>query len=120
MVRHLYHGTSGDNILEIIRQHALRPNEAGKLYFSEFRFDSVLMHGGDMRRKATFAIKVMVTIPPEVVLQRTATQGVSDTLVITTGEPLKVQVVELFVRRPRAATTEVIKGEANIIKYLTT
>jgi hypothetical protein len=50
-VRDLYHGTNGDNILEIIRLGVLKPNTEDKLFFSEWRFDSVL-HGADSRRKA--------------------------------------------------------------------
>ena len=61
--RDLFHGTNGDNILAIMREGLLRPNHEGKIYFSERRFDSVLMHGADMKRKATFAVKLRVTIP---------------------------------------------------------
>ena len=50
MVRDLYHGTNGDNILRIIRLGTLEPNAEGKLFFSQWRFDSVLMHGPDSRR----------------------------------------------------------------------
>ena len=62
-VRDLYHGTNGDNILEIIRLGVLKPNTEDKLFFSEWRFDSVL-HGADSRRKAAFAVKLRVTIAP--------------------------------------------------------
>jgi hypothetical protein len=117
-VRDLYHGTNGDNILEIIRLGAIKPNTDGKLCFSEWRFDSVLMHGADMRRKATFAIKLRVTIAPPAVVQHAATAGVADTLIVSTTMPLRVQVLELYVREPRASNVKAIKGTAEIKKYL--
>src|SRR5262249_40689546 len=117
-VRDLYHGTNGDNILEIIRVGVLKPNADGKLFFSEWRFDSVLMHGADMRRKAAFAIKLRVTIVPPASLQQMATAGVSDTLVVSTTMPLRVQVLELYVREQRASNITIIRGAAEIKKYL--
>jgi hypothetical protein len=110
-IRELYHGTTGDNILQIIRLGVLKPNMEGKLFFSEWRFDSVLMHGADLRRKASFAIKLRVTIVPPAVLQQTATAGVSDTLIVSTTMPLRVQVLELYVREPRATTVRTIRGD---------
>lgn len=117
-IRELYHGTDGDNILEIIRQGTLRPNADRTIYFSERRFDSVLMHGADTKRNATFAVKVRVTIPTTAALQQAATPGVSDTLIVTTAVPLQVQVLELYVREPRASTVKTIKGTPDITKYL--
>ncbi len=117
-IRELYHGTTGDNILQIIREGVLRPNVEGKIYFSEWRFESVLMHGADTKRKATFAVKVRVTVPTTATLQRLATPGVSDTLVITTTMPVPAQVLELYIREPRATTTKTIKGAQEILKYL--
>jgi hypothetical protein len=117
-IRDLYHGTSGDNILEIIRLGALKPNADGKLFFSEWRFDSVLMHGADMRRKAAFAIKLRVTIAPPAALQQAPTAGVTDTLIVSTTMPLPVQVLELYVREPRASSVKTIRGMVEIKKYL--
>ena len=112
-VRDLYHGTNGDNILEIIRLGALKPNSDGKLFFSERRFDSVLMHGADLRRKVTLAIKLRVTIAPPAVVQQAATAGVPDTLVVSTSIPLRAQVLELYVREPRDSNVKIIKGTRN-------
>ncbi|MBZ5618816.1 MAG: hypothetical protein LAQ69_08860 [Acidobacteriia bacterium] len=116
--RELYHGTNGDNILQIIRTGVLMPNAEGKIYFSERRFDSVLMHGADRSRKATFAVKLRVTFPTTVALQQTATAGVSDTLIVTAATPLQVQVLELYVREPRASTIKTVTGAVAIKKYL--
>ena len=117
-IRELFHGTNGDNILKIMRQGSLTPDAERRIFFSEQRFDSVLMHGADTKRKATFAIKVRVTIPSAASQQRTATPGVSDTLIVTTHAPLQAEVLELYVRQPRASAVTIIKGRAEIEKYL--
>jgi hypothetical protein len=117
-IRELYHGTNGDNILQIIRSSVILPNQEGKVFFSEWRFDSVLMHGADTRRGATFAVKLLVTIPTTAVLQQAATAGVSDTLIVATTMPLQVQVLELYVREPRANIVKTIRGIRDITKYL--
>ncbi len=117
-IRDLFHGTNGDNILQIIRQGSLAPNAERKIYFSEQRFDSVLMHGPDTKRKATFAVKLRVTIPGTAALQKATTAGVSDTLIVTTALPLPVQVLELYVREPRASTVKTIQGASAVAKYL--
>jgi hypothetical protein len=117
-IRELYHGTNGDNILKIIREGALRPTVGGKLYFSERRFDSVLMHGADRKRQAAFAVKLRVSIPTNAALLRTTTAGVADTLVVTTSMSLHAQVLELYVRGPGASTVETIRGVPDITKYL--
>ncbi len=119
-VRELYHGTNGDNILEIIRLGVLKPNIEGKLFFSQWRFDSVLMHGADSRRKVAFAVKLRVTILSCATLQQVATAGVLDTLIVSTAMPLPVHVLELYGREPRSSTVKTIRGTAEIIKYLST
>jgi hypothetical protein len=117
-IRDLYHGTNGDNIFQIIRLDVVRPNAQGKIFFSEWRFDSVLVHGADTKRKVTFAVKLRVTILVTAALQQTATAGVSDTLIVSTTVPLKVHVLELYVRDPRASTVKTIRGVPEITKYL--
>jgi hypothetical protein len=118
LIRDLYHGSNGDNILSIISDSAIAPNTDGKVYFSEWRFDSVLMHGADRKRKATFAVKLRVWIPETAVMQQDATPGVADTLVVTPAEPLRAEVLELYVREARATTVKTIKGKAAIRAYL--
>ena len=119
-IRDLYHGTNGDNILQIIRSGLITPNADGKIYFSERHFDSVLMHGADIKRKATFAVKLRVTIPGTAALQQAATAGVADTLIVATTESLQVQILELYVREPRASVVKTIKGVAEIKRCLST
>ena len=85
--RELFHGTNGDNILNIMDQGQMIPAD-GKLFFSESRPDSVLMHGADIKRKLTFAVKVRVQIPDTAALDRHSTPGVQDTLVLKTNAPI--------------------------------
>jgi hypothetical protein len=116
--RDLFHGTTGDNILAILRKGAIWPDLDGKIYFSEWRFDSVLMHGADRKRKAAYAVKIRVTIPSTATPQKTSTPGVTDTLVITTPVPLRCDVLELYIREARSRTVKKIAGEAAIKEYL--
>lgn len=117
-VRNFYHGTSGDTILRIIRERLVRPNSDSKIFFSERSFESVLMHGADVKRKETYAIKVRVTIPEGVTLQRSATPGVADTIVAVTSSPLPAEVLELYIRPPRGAAVRIIQGEGPILMAL--
>jgi hypothetical protein len=117
-VRDLFHGTNPDNILAMTREGLLRPNRDGKIYFSERRFHSVLMHGANMKRKATFAVKVRVTIPPTANAARAATAGVADTLFVTTTLPRKAEVLELGIREPRPTSVTTVKGKADIANFL--
>lgn len=117
--RELYHGANGDNILHILRARSMQPDSQGRMFFSEYRYDSVLMHGGDLKRMLTLAIKVRVQLPSEDVVERVATPGVADTLVIRTTVPIVADVLELYVRRPNAPNVEVVHGFANIQNFLT-
>lgn len=117
-IRDLFHGTNGDIILTIMREGLLRSNREGKIYFSERRFDSVLMHGADIKRKVTFAVKVRVTIPVTARVARAATAGVADTLLVTTAVPLKAEVLELYVREPRAMGVTTLRGKIEIANFL--
>jgi hypothetical protein len=115
--RELYHGANGDNILEIMESGFLRPSK-GQVFFSRASPGSVLMHGADTKRMATFSIKVLATIPAEVETVSKATPGVPDTLVVHTTEPIRVQVKELYMRKPRETSFEVITGAENIKRVL--
>jgi len=116
--RDLFHGANGDNILQIMSQNAMKPDSQGRVFLSTHR-DSVFMHGGDPKRKATFAIKLSVTIPQSANSKDAVTPGVNNTVIITTKSPLKVQVLELYVREPRATAIQTVKGASEIKKYLT-
>jgi hypothetical protein len=116
--RELYHGTTGDNILQILRYRQMRPNAEGKIFFSQRRYDSVLMHGADKKRMLTFAIKARVHVPEGATLDLGATPGVADTLVLNTTGPVTAEVLDLYVRKPRASQVETVHGATNIERFL--
>jgi hypothetical protein len=76
------------------------------------------MHGADIRRKATFAVKLRVSIPPAASLARAATAGVADTLIVATSIPVRAEVLELYIRESRATTVKTIKSRMEIAKFL--
>ena len=117
-VRELYHGTKGDNILDIIRSGVMKPNSNREIFFSEHNFASVLMHGADTKRKLTFAIKLSVEVPEDAVAKRKATHGVADTWIVSTAKPIRVKVMELYVREPRSAAVKKIVGASKISAFL--
>jgi hypothetical protein len=117
-VRELYHGTDGDNILGIIRSRSVMPNRDGKIFFSENNFSSVLMHGPDEKRKASFALKLRVTIPNHATLTRKSTDGVTDTLEVSTAVSLHADVLELYVRDLPSGRVTTIRGVPQVLGYL--
>jgi len=121
-IRHLYHGADGDRILGILTWREIRPNTTGEVFFSEWRPESVFMHGADRRRRASFAARLEVSIPRDLQQNRCSTPGVLDTLVIRTTRPLRARVVELYVRRLHEGRAEVerVIGEADIRRFLET
>lgn len=56
------------------------------------------MHGADAKRKLTFAVKLQVHVPANATFQRKPTPGVDDTLILTSRVPVRVDVLELYVR----------------------
>jgi hypothetical protein len=119
MIRTLFHGTDGDSILQLLKTRQMRPDSEGRMFFSEHKYESVLMHGADLKRKLTFAVKLQVHVPNEAAFQRTTTPGVDDTLVLVCRVPLRVDVLELYVRRPRSTAIETFHGAAAIERFLT-
>ena|SRR6266850_796453 len=115
----LYHGADGDSILGIIGTGTMSP-AAGKVFFAKHRWEDALMHGADTRRRASFVVKVNVAIPEQVVSYQTATPGVAMTLVVETIEPLRTEVLELYVRKPTAGGFDVhhIVGTQAIKSFL--
>jgi hypothetical protein len=116
----LYHGANGDNILSILKNRYIKPGDQNEVFFGRFNYRALYMHGGDIRRKASFVIAVEVDMPAEVKKQFTATSGVQDTLKVITPVHLPAKVLELFVRRRTDDGYEEqrIKGELAIKQYL--
>jgi len=115
----LFHGTEGDNILGILGQGAMRPNDDHQIYFSE-RFEDALQHGADERRRAAFAFKARVTIPDGASVKRATKPGNPLTIIVTTVHPVPVAIEELHVRIPADEGFEykLIKGAQPIRAFL--
>lgn len=113
----LYHGAPGDNILSMIRDRAMRPDSSHKVYFSN-RFDDALQHGADLKRKATYAFKAKVTIPAGASVARESRPGNPVSVIVTTSLPLPTEILELYVRQPRATKVEIIRGIEAIKRLL--
>lgn len=112
-----YHGTDGDSILNIIRDGSMRPNDERKVFFSE-RYEDALQHGGDLKRKLTFAFKAQVTLPSTASLERTSKPGNPLTVIVTSTAPLPTTILELYVRTPHQQGLRVVKGLAAIKQLL--
>jgi hypothetical protein len=117
--RLLYHGTDGDAILGIIETGTIKPNQ-GNIFFSQWNWQSVLMHGADSDRKAAFAVRLRVQVPDDVGSIATSTAGVADTLIVMTTGPLPAEVLELYIRKPApdGMTIERIDGARAIRTFL--
>jgi hypothetical protein len=93
----------------------MKPDSQGRVFLSLQR-DAVF--GADTKRNAAFVIKIRVTIADGANAKDTVTHGVNHTVIVTTKSPVKVQVLELYVREARASTIATIKGASEITKYL--
>lgn len=113
----LYHGTDGDNILSILRDGSMRPHAGHEIFFSE-RFEDALQHGGDLKRKLTFAFKAQVVLPSTASLERTAKPGNPLTVIVKSIAPLPTTILELYVRTPHQQHLQVVKGAAAIKTFL--
>jgi hypothetical protein len=120
MLNTYYHGADGDKILSIIDSGQMLPDARGELFFSQYTPDSCFMHGADRKRRASFVIKVAADIPEGVAVKRVETPGVRDTVIVRTADPIRVQVLELLVRRIEdgVGRLERVSGAHTIRGYL--
>jgi hypothetical protein len=116
--RILFHGATGDEILSIMSSGTMRPNGEGEIFFDEFSHERALQHGADLRRKLTFAAKMLVHIGEDVTTARRSVPGNPHALVIHATKTVPVRVLELYVRRPRGDCLEVYSGEPEIRRIL--
>jgi hypothetical protein len=113
----LYHGTDGDSILSILREGVMRPDAERRTFFSE-RFEDALQHGGDLKRKLTFAFKAQVALRLGATLERTSKPGNPLTVIVNSPAPLPTTILELYVRTPHQQHLQVVKGAAAIKAFL--
>lgn len=112
-----YHGTNGDNILSIISGHQMNP-QRGRLFFAQNSPDSCFMHGADSKRKAAFVIKVEITVPEQTKEERAITMDQIFASILKSDTPMKVKVLEMYVRKAGDSRLEKISGESTIRSYL--
>ncbi len=113
----LYHGTDGDSILSILRDGLMRPDAEHRVFFSE-RFEDALQHGGDLKRKLTFAFKAQVALPATASVERTTKPGNPLTVIVNSTAPLPTTLLELYVRTPHQQHLQIVKGIAAIKTFL--
>ncbi len=128
-----YHGAHGNKILSIMRDGKLKPS-GGAIFLGRNDMSRCFMHGADTDRHAAFVVELRLSFSGSQVQARTtSTQGVPDTLLLQTDEEVSVEVVTLYVRKPKPSeeegeergtrrrpefTLETISGAANIRRYL--
>jgi len=113
----LFHGSDGDSILNIIREGVMRPDRDNRIYFSAV-LEDVFQHGADSKRKAAFGFKARIALPAGASQRREARPGNPIAVIVTSALPVPTEIVELYVRQPRAARYETISGVLAIKAYL--
>ncbi len=106
----------------LLKTGKMLPDSQGRLFFAESDFEHTFMHGADRTRGGSLAFKLRVEIPVGAKIERLSTQGVRDTVVIRTVEPVKFEVLEMYYR-PKTqagepATLTKVVGATNIKKAL--
>ena len=121
-IQELYHGTTGDNILGILKEGVIRPSNR-EIYFvrHESQLHTAFAYGADLTRGAAFVIKVKAKIPDGVNLKPKSRPGApQDTWLLETDKPIAVEVLTLYVRTKPGVPVELKSGAAEIRKYLAT
>ena len=116
-----FHGTNGDNILNIIEKGQLFPGKNQKIFLGRYSWESCMMHGPDRKRRASFVIKVRIIATDDVRTIFRETHGVRDAVEIQTDKPIPVEVLEMYVRRlvkDEPAKLDRFVGKTNIINFL--
>ena len=116
----VFHGTDGDNILSIIRDGSMRADLNHEIYYS-VRFEDVLVHGADSKRKAAFGFKARITLPAGASQRRESRPGNPIAIIVTTALPVPAEILELYVRPARATGVETVRGaeaiKARLVRY---
>jgi len=116
----LYHGTKADNILSILREGVVRPQN-GEIYVGRFesQFHWLFQYGADTSRSAAFVIKIRAHLPENCSPKRVSRPGApADAWVLETNVPIRVEVLQLFVRHRPGEPIEVKNGPREIGNYL--
>jgi len=114
----VYHGTKGDNILQIIKDGAFRPDEKGELYFVQHELGEAFQHGADEGRMACYVLRARVEVPLTATIEQLQTPGALHTLRVKTALPLSGEVTEMYIRKSGSSDLRVVKGSDEIAKTL--
>lgn len=98
--REMYHGTPGRNVVSIMDQGVMRPDSFNHTVFFSQRLEDVWVHGADSQLRASFGIKVSITVPEGASISRRSPPGNPLAMVVTSAVPIPTRVLELHVRVP--------------------
>jgi hypothetical protein len=116
-----FHGTKGDNILNIIETGQIFPGKDQKIFLGRYSWESCMMHGADRSRHASFVIKIRIVPSDDVRRIFRETNGVRDAVEIQTDKPIPVEVLQMYVRRlvkDEPAQLDRFVGKTTIINFL--
>jgi hypothetical protein len=119
-IHEFFHGTKADNILNILRDGVIRPQH-GEIYVGKFESQShwLFQYGADTSRSAAFVVKLRAHLPENCSPKRVSRAGApADAWVLETDAPVRVEVLQLFVRRRPGEPIEVKNGPLEISNYL--
>src|SRR4051812_3119043 len=105
----LFHGSPGDNILNIIRDGSMRPDPNHEIYYSA-TLEDAFVHGADSKRKAAFVFKARITLPAGASQKRESRPGNPLAVIVTSSLPVSTLVLELYVRPARTSMYQTVVG----------
>jgi hypothetical protein len=116
-----FHGTPGDNVLKILDSGVLKPGRNGSIFLGRYSWESCMRHGADTRRRESYVIRIRIGELSDATRIFRETHSVRDAVEIQTDQPVRVEVLELYVRRLRkdeAASLDRLAGVTAIKQYL--
>jgi|SRR5262249_30959955 len=119
-IQEFFHGTNANNILSILREGVIRPHQ-GAIYIGRFesQFHWLFQYGADTSRGAAFVIKVRAHLTGTCAPKRVSRPGAPvDAWVLETNMPIRVEILQLFVRHRPGEPIEVKNGPTEIGAYL--
>jgi outer membrane protein OmpA-like peptidoglycan-associated protein len=94
-----FHGSDGDGILGMMDSSEMWPTGFGYVWLNVGDYRESYMHGVDGPRQASFVVEVELTYHPATVpITRGETQGVRQSVRLTTADPLPCTVLRMFRR----------------------
>ena len=117
----VFHGTTGDKILQIIKEGLFRPDETGRIFFVQHDPREALQYGADSKRMARYVLRARVEVPLTANLETgPPTAGAPlHTLIVTSLVPIRAQIMELLIHKLGSSDLERVKGVSEIARVLT-